>query len=135
MARSRNRGESWTIHEVVRSDDPPFYPYLAARGAGILAAIWFEGRMEGYHPAGKGALMPRVGRFIFKEQEPAEPEVSVSPPLLTRTFGRSEKPPARTVGGDYVPVIVLSDGSIGAVTPVMDPDEERGGFTFWRFAP
>jgi len=32
----------------------------------------------------------------------------------------SSKPPTRTVSGDYMPVMLLSDGSVGTVTPLRD---------------
>jgi hypothetical protein len=133
VARSRDRGESWTIHEVTRSLDPMFYPYMVAGGRGILAAVWFAGRMEGYYHAGANELALRAGRFEFPSEGDASPRVFLSEPFLSQTWNRAATPPARTVGGDYVPVVLLSDGSVGAVTPIQDAAADRWGFTFWRF--
>src|SRR6266536_262122 len=43
LARSADRGGTWTSWRVVSSRTRSYYPYLVARGHGDLAATWFSG--------------------------------------------------------------------------------------------
>ena len=38
----------------------------------------------------------------------------------------------RDPAGEYVPVVFLSDGDLGVVTPIQNGADGRGGFSWWR---
>jgi hypothetical protein len=125
LARSADRGATWTTWRIVESRAPCFYPYLIARGDGDLAATWHCGKGEAL---GWQAARIAVGR------DAAPPLVAQSPLFDLDTF---EADPTRkngvrrAPGGEYLAAVLLRDGTIGVVTPVQGPT--RSGFTWWRF--
>ena len=53
LARSGDRGITWQQYRVADIEHLAYYPYLAARGSGELAATWFSGPVN--HCAGEHA--------------------------------------------------------------------------------
>lgn len=50
MARSRDRGESWKMWQVLGSDDVLYFPYLVAGPRpNELAGAWFSGKGDAMH--------------------------------------------------------------------------------------
>jgi hypothetical protein len=122
LARSEDRGATWTTWRATESKQPCYYPYLIARGAGELAATWRCGRPNAstLHVAllhvGDGAAPPRV--------DEATPIPILGEPAL----------------GEYVAATFLPDGGLGVVTGRGVPPRLRaaggtGGFIWWRFRP
>lgn len=127
LARSGDLGASWQSEKIVEGKRDLFYPYLDAGGEGELAALWLLGRSE----LATEELQIQVARIDWPAgTEP--PEVRTAEPFEGDTWQGAEKQ-QRTVGGDYLPVALLNDGSLGAVTPIIDPAQERFGFTYWHF--
>jgi len=50
MARSRDKGETWKIWQVLGSDEVLYFPYLAAGPRpNELAGAWFSGKGDAMH--------------------------------------------------------------------------------------
>ena len=118
---SKNRGRTWQSSRVVTGEDPLYYPYLAARGHGELAATWFSG--FGENLLGHVALIDTRGR--------SQPLVRIADPLQLDCWylqGESQLPDS---GGEYFPVVFLSGGTLCIVTPIQNYLENRFGFSWF----
>jgi hypothetical protein len=126
LARSRDQGATWTTRQVVDNRGANFFPYLIARGRGELAATWFSGtgKEMGWRAArltvGDGESRPRV---IQSGLLPIEVWSRISATSDSLFHG---------TGGEYIAVTFLSDGTLGAVSPIQHPTASRMGFTWWR---
>jgi len=49
LARSDDRGATWTTSTVAETAAPAFFPYVVARGRGELAATWFTAANSDMH--------------------------------------------------------------------------------------
>lgn len=125
LARSNDRGGTWSTWRIVEDRGPAYYPYLVARGDGDLAATWMSGTGDALHwelahiVAGRDTDSPRVVR---------------SAPQELKTFGSPDSTGKRRhgTGGEYIGLTFLRDGGIGVATALNDlPDHV--GFTWWRF--
>ena len=132
LGRSLDQGKTWKSWPVVQDEVAMFYPYLVARDAGQLAALWLSGR-GGPFWASEEELKTHVALIEFPAGSDAEPKVLRSKPFQGDTWYGSQESPTRSVGGDYLSVVLLSDGSVGAVTPIQNAQRDRWGFTWWRF--
>ncbi len=122
LARSRDRGTTWTTWTIFEAAEPSFFPYLVARGPGELAATWFTGSGE--------SLGVHVARLRVAAE--GSPSVELSKRLAIDAWDeRHEPPPSRTAAGVYVPVAFLADGRLGVATPIQDLASDRWGFTWW----
>lgn len=124
LGRSEDKGNTWKSWVVAHDDDQVFFPYLVANGSSELAFTWFSGRDD--------SLRAHVARIEMPAGDDGEtPHVRESEPLQLDIWS-SNSPPTRSTGGEYIPVIFLSDGSLGVVTPIQNRHEGRLGFTWWR---
>ncbi len=114
LARSADRGATWTTWHAVESGQPCYYPYLVARGDGELAATWRCGRA--------GGVTLHVAR-IDVDKGGASPQVREAPPIPIR-------PVEVRALGEYVALSFLRDGALAMVTPAV---AGTGGFVWWRF--
>jgi hypothetical protein len=122
LARSGDRGERWQQSLLVETKEgTAFFPYLAARGAGELAATWFSAKLPG-----NANLRAYVARISSAENGP--PQVRVSSPLTFEAVNASGVP---QTGGEYLPVAFLRDGSLAIVTPIQNLNAKRLGFSWW----
>ena len=125
LGRSTDKGKTWKRWAVADDDDRVFFPYLVSNGSGELACTWFSGRDDSLRayaalieiPAGNGDGAPYV-----RKSEPLQLDIW--------SFGDT---PTRATGGEYIPVIFLNDGSLAVVTPIQNKQEDRWGFSWWRF--
>jgi hypothetical protein len=126
VGRSLDRGLTWKTWRLAKSRDVLFYPYLIARGQGDLAATWFSSR---------GAeLYAHVAR-IEVGQGDAQPRFVESAPFQIDSWargGRSEDPPTRDSGGEYLAMAFLHDDGLAAVSPIQNRNAKRFGFSYWR---
>lgn len=124
VGRSTDRATTWTTWRICAQDAaaPSYYPYLAARGHGQLAATWMIGVADTIHWR---AARIRVG----DDRRP--PEVEMSTPAAVE--GWTGDPPRANAGGEYFATAVLRDGSIGVVTPIQHESAGRLGFAWSRF--
>ena len=133
LARSTDRGGSWTRWPIVEDDVQLFFPYLVARGRGELAATWFSSIGE--------SLRVNLAHVQVGEDADVEPRVARAEGFAIPAFvDADELPPFVEVGeggglvrdfaGEYVPVVFLSDDRLAVVTTIQDPSTDRWGFTF-----
>lgn len=127
LARSADRGGRWTTWKVAKAgSDVRYFPYLAARGPGELAATWFSGRGE--------TLQAHVARIDISRGDDS-PRLTESQPFQPDTWeqGRSaDDPPFRDTAGEYLPVAFLRDGGLAVASPIQNGGAKRFGFSFWR---
>jgi BNR/Asp-box repeat len=136
LARSADRGATWTTWRVAEGPHMAFYPYLIARGPGELAATWFSEDLDALRSTPDSADLRWHVALITVGDTDAPPRVTQSPPLPTDAFrtwvvdGDTLSGP--DTGGEYVALTFLREGGLGAVTPIQDLNAHRMGFTFWR---
>ena len=124
LARSTDRGATWTTWTLAEGGDLRYFPYLVARGRGELAATWFSGRGE--------ALRVHVGT-IDAAATTSTPVLLETSSIQPETWGWNTKPGEprkRDTAGEYVPIMFMKDGRLAVVTTIQDLPA-RGGFA-WR---
>jgi hypothetical protein len=124
LARSEDQGETWTTWLVAKDEAVAYFPFLAARGRGELAATWFSGSGEAMAVEVALIQVPEAGEL----DQPSIRTVSIQPDSWLETL----EDRTRNSAGEYVPVAFLSDGGLGVVTPVQDLHNDRFGFSWWR---
>jgi hypothetical protein len=128
LARSADRGASWTTWRIAEGGDLRYFPYLVARNAGELAATWFTGRGEG--------IRVHVARIDIPA-DGAPPRLVEAEPFAPDSWRFGEKPGAprtRDTAGEYAPLAFLRDGRLAIVTTIQDDQRKRMGFS-WRTIP
>jgi hypothetical protein len=126
LARSVDRGATWTNWRVVESQEVLYFPYLIARGRGELAATWFSGRGE--------TLQAHVAQFEVGDAG-ASPRMIESRPFQIDSWAagaRPEDPPVRDPAGEYLALTFLSDGGLAVVSPIQNKSAKRFGFSWWK---
>lgn len=124
LARSVDRGATWTTWRLSTEPRFAYYPYLIARGDGDLVGTWFTGKADslGWHVAriavGRGPAPPRVVRSAPLPPTAAWPDTARA------------NAPTPDPTGEYVAAAFLRDGTLGIATPLAAP--RRVGFTWWR---
>lgn len=124
LARSEDQGKTWSRWRVADDEDVAYFPFLIARGTGELAATWFSGSGD--------AMAVQTAFIQVAESGDLEPLVLRSPAFQPDTWLETEEERTRDPGGEYVPVVFLSEGGLGVVTPVQDLQNDRFGFSWWR---
>jgi hypothetical protein len=126
LARSADLGAHWRTWRVATGSDTAYFPFLAARGHGELAATW--------HSGARSALRWHAAR-ISVSADGAQTRVDQSLPLPLEFFAPdSAGLPQPIPAGEYIPIAWLRDGSIASATSIRNLPQQRIGFTWWRFA-
>jgi len=120
LNRDSNAWTTWRVMNRAAGEPFEFFPYLAARGNGELAATWMVEAPDTLHWQAASILAPRDGNAL---------RARISRPITLEAF-RGKKPDA---GGEYLATAFLRDGSIAVVTPIQNPAKQRLGFTWRRF--
>lgn len=123
LGRLRDDLNAWTTWRLVnRAAGEPvaFYPYLAARGDGELAATWMVMTPDTLHW--------RAANIVVRDDGSA-PTVRLSTPIALESFRGGKADP----GGEYLATAFLRDGSMGVVTPIQNKAKGRDGFVWRRF--
>jgi hypothetical protein len=125
LGRSADQGASWATWPVAHSAGVPYYPYLIARGDGDLGASWFSGKGD--------SLRANVARI--RVGAGAGPLVALVPPFAIESWALPGfgPPDAGDPGGEYLPLVFLTDGSLGLVSPIQHAAAKRMGFTWRRY--
>jgi len=125
LARSVTDGEVWKSWRIREGGAVRYYPYLVARGSGMLAATWFSGT--------DSTLRAHVAR-IKVAPDSAVPKVIEAEPFTPETWLWGEtpgKPRLRVTAGEYFPVAFLRNGRLAVVTTIQNDQGNRNGFD-WR---
>jgi hypothetical protein len=123
LARWREQQKTWDEWLIIEAKDTTaFFPYLAARGKGELAATWFTApKLPDF-----SSLRTHVARIQVSSGD-AAPQISTSPPFeIDATTGKSP-----TSAGEYVPVLFLRNGRLAVVTPIQTRRVKRLVPSFW----
>jgi photosystem II stability/assembly factor-like uncharacterized protein len=127
LARSVDQGATWTTWRLRECPEVAYYPYLAARGRGELAATWFSGWTGTWqaHVAhidvGEGGAPPRM-----VESRPFKPDSWQQNRIWP------EDPQTPDTAGEYLAVSFLRTGSLVVVSPIQNKRENRFGFSLWK---
>jgi hypothetical protein len=124
LARSDDRGATWTTSTVTETSVPAFFPYLVARGHGELGATWFTASNSDLSDLQWQAARVHGGTIRIS-----------APQSLESRRPRKDKGGAvlNDAGGEYLATAFLRDGTLAVVTPIQNAAEKRVGFTWWRF--
>jgi len=126
LARSMNRGQSWVQWQIDGRADA-FFPYLAARRSGEMAATWFSGAFS--------TLQAHVAALQITNDD-RKPQVIGPLAVHPDTWERGVASEVASVPGDpageYLPVMFLKD-DLAVVAPIQNERKKRFGFAFWRF--
>ncbi|HUR82026.1 MAG TPA: sialidase family protein [Thermoanaerobaculia bacterium] len=128
LARSSDRGQTWTTWRVLDMPQMSFFPYLVARGEGDLAATWFTASSETgpdlqWHLARIDASGEAQPRITVAEPQPAD----------SKRVDKKDNSEHNDPAGEYLPVAFLRDGTLAVVSPIQHSSANRMGFTYWVF--
>ena len=126
MARSRDKGETWKMWQVLGSDEVLYYPYLAAGPRpDELAGTWFSGKGDAMHA--------HVALFEMGEGD-VPPRTIQSRPFQIDCWTRPGQKGSvtRSAGGEYLGITFLREGGIGVVSPIFNRETKRAGFSWWK---
>jgi len=127
MARSRDKGETWKMWQVLGSSDEVLYfPYLAAGPRpNELAGTWFSGKGDAMHA--------HVALFEMGEGD-GPPRTIQSRPFQIDSWTRpgQKGPVTRNTGGEYLGITFLREGGFAIVSPIYNGETKRTGFSWWK---
>lgn len=123
LARSSDRGATWTSWRVLDMPQASFFPYAVARRRGELAVTWFTSSTNAMLD-----LQWHVARIDASGD--GQPSVVLAPPQEIEALDQKG---GNTAAGEYLPVAFLRDGTIAVVTPIQNGPAKRLGFTYWTF--
>jgi hypothetical protein len=124
LGRSRDQGKTWESWTIVTGEEPLYFPFLAGRGPGELAATWFSGNGDN--------LWAHVASINARGT--AQPSVWSADPFQLDSWRLTPESPLRDPGGEYLPVLFLSDGDLCMVAPIQNSLENRRGFAWYRMS-
>lgn len=123
LARSSDRGATWTTWRVLDMPQQSFFPYVAARRGGELAVTWFTSSTNEMLD-----LQWHVARIDATGD--GQPSLVLAPPQKIEALDQKG---VNTPAGEYLPVVFLREGSIVVVTPIQNAAAKRFGFAYWTF--
>jgi hypothetical protein len=129
LARSTDRGATWTTWRLRECPEVAYYPYLVAHDGGELVATWFSGWTGTWHA--------HVARIDVGEGE-APPRFIESPPFNPDSWtwrqnqAWPEEPSTPEPAGEYLAATFLRAGGLVVVSPIQDMREKRLGFSLWK---
>ncbi len=130
LARSSDRGETWSTWRVLDMPQPSFFPYLIARGHGDLAATWFTASS-----ATAADLQWHLARIDASGD--GQPRITIAPPqtIESKRVYSKDNSERNDTAGEYLAAAFLRDGRIAVVTPIQHASAQRNGFAYWVFEP
>lgn len=127
LARSVDRGATWTTWRLTESPEVAYYPYLVAGRQGELSATWFSGWT--------GTWQAHVARIDVDEGE-APPRMVESQPFKPDSWRQNrswpEDPQTPDPAGEYLACSFLDKGGLVVVSPIQNKRENRFGFSLWK---
>lgn len=121
LAKSLDNGDNWAEFTISQGQDTTYFPYMVASEQGLLCT-WLSGFSENIR---HHAAVVNVEEDRIKVQ-------SIDPQKLDiwSRFAMGEY--ERYTGGEYFPIIPLSNGNIGMVTTIQNSKAGRLGFSWWE---
>lgn len=121
LSITNDNGDSWKEHIVASNADTLYYPYMEMSPQGILCT-WVAGFNENvkHHAA---MLIMEEDKVHTYALEPLKLDV-----WSRFALGGYQ----RSTGGEYFPIIPLSNGNFGMVTTIQHANANREGFTWWE---
>jgi len=114
-------GKTWQEHVVINDQDTLYYPYMKIDEDNILCS-WVSGFNKNikHHAA------------ILKLDNKELTVHRIEPQKLDIWSRFAVGDYQRSTGGEYFPIIQLSNGNIGMVTTIQNQRADRFGFTWWE---
>ncbi|MSQ98969.1 MAG: exo-alpha-sialidase [Xanthomonadales bacterium] len=119
---SDDYGVSWTKQTISTQAGTAFYPFLKAGSARDLAASWFVSNNS-----------ELTAHLALIRPEASAISIKLSDAFTPLSWADTTEQRAPDAAGEYFPVIFLSNGNLGAATPIQDAENQRYGFTWWEF--
>ena len=113
---------TWRLTKRSAGEPVAFFPYVAARNDGDLAATWMVMTSDTLHW--------RAAKIVDRADNGASPAVRLSMAFPLEAFRGNGKADS---GGEYLATAFLRDGSIAVVTPLQNIAKHRMGFVWRRF--
>jgi hypothetical protein len=126
IARSRDKGETWKMWQVLENDQLLYFPYLAAGARpNELAGTWFSGKGDAMHA--------HVALFEMSAGD-APPRIIQSRPFQIDCWTSSgqKEPVTRSSCGEYLGIAFLREGGFEVVSPIFNGETKRAGFSWWK---
>lgn len=116
-------GQHWQVRTVATGDTTLYYPYLRVNDDYAVCS-WISGFGESLRHHAAAIELMDTNVSVFK-----------STPLKLNIYSRTdESDHLLETGGEYFPIIPLSDGDFGMATPIQNRKDNQFGFTWWRLA-
>lgn len=123
LGKLMDSNKNWQTWTVAKDDEVVYYPYMSVND-NTIAFTWISGLRERLrHNA--GLVNINKDTLDFYILKPLELDI------WTRFEGFENQ---LSTGGEYFPIVQLSDGDFRMVTPIQNPVEQRFGFTWWRLS-
>ena len=118
---SPDNGNSWKEYPVAQSADTLYFPYMQISKEGILCT-WVSGFNNDikHHAA------------VLKLEEDKINTYAIAPQKIDIWSRFAVGDYQRATGGEYFPIIPLSNGNLGMVTTIQNSQATREGFTWWE---
>lgn len=124
LSRAKDEMNAWTTWRVFTRESgapTPYFPFLASRATGELAATWVL--------ATRDTLHWQAAHIVVRRAD-GDPVVRVTATMALESW-RGNGPEA---GGEYLATAFLNDGSLAVVIPIQNDANKRLGFGWRRFA-
>lgn len=121
-----NTNERWDKRVIAVEKGTAFFPFLSTNVGEKLVATWFVRDGE--------QLLLRVALINLSDDgESDNHQIALADLVVPQTWVDTIEAREPDSAGEYAPVLILIDGSIGVVTPIQDAHANRYGFTWRRF--
>ena len=121
MGISIDNGENWEEHIVEQSKDTIYYPYLKPAGNSLLCS-WISGFNANIRHCAAILKVENSELTVYK--------MDAQKLDIRSRFGIGEN--QLSTGGEYFPIIPLSNGNYGMATTIQNSKSNRLGFTWWE---
>ncbi len=121
MGMSSDNGQHWTEQLVAESQDTIYYPYMETHGAYTLCT-WVEGFNDKIRHHAAVIQVEKDKLHIFR----------LDPQKLDIRSRFQIGDNQLSTGGEYFPIIRLSNGNFGMATTIQNKTANRLGFTWWE---
>ncbi len=123
IAEDQGRGGNWKEYLIEQNEDTIYYPYMVLSGTQILCT-WVSGFGENIRHHAAVVDLEEDNLEIYKLDE-----------MELNIWSRfAFEKPSLSTGGEYFPIIPLSNGNFGMATTIQNHQENQFGFTWWELS-